>query len=92
MQLRPRMAGTGETTAAKTSGLHAEIAPVFLDKDIGGPLKNGFVPPPLPGFGVDGKPIALPATTSKGVPIKTGAPPPTLVPQKVIRVQSATPP
>src|SRR2546430_8645906 len=27
VQLRPRMAGTGETTAAKTSGLHAEIAP-----------------------------------------------------------------
>jgi penicillin-binding protein 1A len=60
------------------------------EKDIGGPLKNGFASPPLPGFGVDGKPVALP-TTSQGVPIKTGAPPPTLVPQKIIRVQSATP-
>jgi penicillin-binding protein 1A len=58
--------------------------------DTGGPLKDGFAPPPEPGFGVDGKAIALP-TKSQGVPIKTGAPPPTLVPQKIIRVQSATP-
>ena len=61
------------------------------EKDVGGPLKNGFLPPPLPGFGVDGKPIALQTMTHDGKAIKTGAPPPTLVPQKVIRVQSATP-
>jgi penicillin-binding protein 1A len=58
--------------------------------DTGGPLKQGFAPPPLAGVGVDGKPIALP-TTFQGQPVKSGAPPPTLVKQKVIRVQSAQP-
>jgi hypothetical protein len=36
MQLRSRMAGTRETTAAEASRLHAEIAPIFLDQDVGG--------------------------------------------------------
>ncbi len=61
--------------------------------DIGGPLKAGFAPPPIAGMGVDGKPIAMPAT-SQGVPVKVGGPgtpPPNLIRQKTVRVQSAIP-
>jgi len=58
--------------------------------DTGGALKQPYPPPPLAGVGPDGKPLALPATY-QGQPVKTGAPPPTLVRQKVIRVQSAQP-
>src|SRR5271166_4263186 len=32
------MPGTGQTTAAKASGLHTKIASVFLDQDISGDL------------------------------------------------------
>ncbi len=44
-------------------------------------------------MGVDGKPIAMPAT-SQGVPVKVGGPgtpPPNLIRQKTVRVQSAIP-
>src|SRR6516164_3250050 len=40
VQLRPRMVGTSETTATKAGSLHTEIAPVFLDEDIGGDLRG----------------------------------------------------
>jgi len=56
--------------------------------DIGGPLKEGFVPPPAPGFGLDGKPVALPASM-QGKVIKTGPAPETAVRPREIRVQSA---
>src|SRR5215469_3585355 len=36
MELHPGMIGTGETTAAKTHRLHAEITPIFLDQHVGG--------------------------------------------------------
>ena len=58
--------------------------------DGGGPLKAGFAPPPAPGMGLDGKPLA-PPTKINGQEVKVGAPPPTLVKQKTIRVQSAVP-
>ena len=35
MQLSSRMAGTCNTTTTKADGLHAEISPVFLNKQIG---------------------------------------------------------
>jgi penicillin-binding protein 1A len=56
--------------------------------DAGGPLKKNFPPPPAAGFGVDGKPIALP-TSFQGKPIKEGAPPPNLIRQKTVRVPTA---
>jgi penicillin-binding protein 1A len=60
------------------------------DNDHGGPLKPGFLPPPMAGFDVEGKPIALP-TSFHGQPVKTGAPPPNLVRPKEVRVPQPVP-
>jgi penicillin-binding protein 1A len=67
-----------------------EKPPKLKASDIGGPLKPGRPTPPQAGFGIDGKPLNLP-TKQDGQPVKIGAPPPTLVKPKVIRVQSAQP-
>ncbi|HZS39363.1 MAG TPA: transglycosylase domain-containing protein, partial [Polyangia bacterium] len=56
--------------------------------DVGGPLKDGFPPPPEPGMGPDGKPLELPKTL-QALPLKPGTPPSTLVRQKTVRVPGA---
>jgi penicillin-binding protein 1A len=63
---------------------------VLKANDIGGPLKEQYPPPPEPGFGIDGKPLELP-TKLKGQPIQTGPAPANLVPQRTVRVPTATP-
>jgi penicillin-binding protein 1A len=74
--------------------------PSVKKADTGGPLKEGFAPPPAAGFGVDGKPIALPDRLVQqgarlaplpGTLTSPGAAPSTLVRQKTVRVQGAPP-
>jgi len=68
--------------------LPTERPPGVKANDLGGPLKEGFVPPPAPGLGLDGKPLALPSAL-QGKVIKTGPAPQTTVRPREIRVQSA---
>ncbi len=50
-----------------------EKPPSVKKSDIGGPLKDGFAPPPAAGLGVDGKPVALPPSL-QALPTRPGDP------------------
>jgi penicillin-binding protein 1A len=65
-----------------------ERPPGVKKNDLGGPLKDGFPPPPEPGMGPDGKPLELPKSL-QAIPLKPGAPPANLVRQKTVRVPGA---
>ena len=36
VELDPAMVGAGETTATEAAGFHSEVAPIFLNHDVGG--------------------------------------------------------
>ena len=70
-----------------------EKPPGLKPKDEGGPLKPGYPPPPPPGYDAKGNPYQLPSRLQGAVMTAPAeSMPPSLVPQKVVRVQSAAAP
>jgi penicillin-binding protein 1A len=59
--------------------------------DTGGPLKEGFPPPPPPGFDPSGKPYELPLSMKNAGVLTGTAPPEGLVRQKIVRVPGGAP-
>jgi len=40
VEFDPAMVGAGETTSAEAAGFHSEVAPIFLDHDVGGDFRG----------------------------------------------------